>query len=183
MPRHLRSQGQPTEKPSYLQNSFGGSVGGPLNIPHIYHGGSKTFYFINYNGKRGENPFDQFLDRANLLERQGNFSQTTYTSGAAAGQPVQIFNPATNTAYANNTLPQINPAAQACCNIFPCRTCRAAYQNFHYVTSANSDSDDLNVRMNHSFGAAPASGRRGGGRNAPRNNLTLAFTITDRAPP
>ena len=46
--------GQPTEKPAYLQNSFGGSVGGPLNIPHIYHGGNKTFYFINYNGKRGK---------------------------------------------------------------------------------------------------------------------------------
>ena len=50
--------GQPTEKPGYLQNSFGGSVGGPLNIPHIYHGGTKTFYFINFNGKHGENPFD-----------------------------------------------------------------------------------------------------------------------------
>jgi hypothetical protein len=49
------------------------------------------------------------------------------------------------------------------------------YQNFHYVTSATSDSDDLNIRLNHSFGAAPAGGRRGGGRNAPRNNLTFGF--------
>jgi hypothetical protein len=49
------------------------------------------------------------------------------------------------------------------------------YQNFHYVTSANSDSDDLNIRLNRSFGAAPVRGRRGGGRNAPRNNLTFGF--------
>ena len=49
------------------------------------------------------------------------------------------------------------------------------YQNFHYVTSATSDSDDLNVRVNHSFGAAPAGGRRGGGRNAPRNSLQIGF--------
>ena len=95
--------GQPTEKPSYLQNSFGGSVGGPLNIPHIYHGGAKTFYFINYNGKRAENPFDQFSTVPTPLERQGNFSQTTYSSGAQAGSlPVRIFNPATNTQYPNN---------------------------------------------------------------------------------
>src|ERR1700689_4764383 len=104
--------GQPTEKPAYLQNSFGGSVGGPLNIPHIYHGGTKTFYFINYNGRRAENPFDPFSTVPTLLEREGNFSQTTYNSGAAAGQPVQIFNPATNTAYGNSTIPQINPVAQ-----------------------------------------------------------------------
>jgi len=44
------------------------------------------------------------------------------------------------------------------------------------VTSATSDSDDLNVRVNHSFGAAPAGGRRGGGgRNAPRNSLQVGF--------
>src|SRR5208282_1557697 len=86
-------------KPAYQQNNFGGSVGGPLNIPHIYHGGSKTFYFINYNGKHGENPFDQFSTVPTLAERQGNFSAVTYTSGTAQGQPVQIFNPATNAPF------------------------------------------------------------------------------------
>jgi hypothetical protein len=51
-----------------------------------------------------------------------------------------------------------------------------SFQNFHFVTSANSDSDDLNIRLNRTFGAAPAGGgRRGGGRNAPRNNLTFGF--------
>jgi hypothetical protein len=168
--------GQPTEKPPYLQNSFGGSVGGPLNIPHIYHGGAKTFYFINYNGKRAENPFDQFSTVPTPLERQGNFSETTYSSGTQAGPlPVRIFNPATNTQYANNTIPQINPAAQALLQYIPLPNLPGSYQNFHYVTSANSDSDDLNIRVNRSFGAAPVRGRRGGGRNAPRNNLTFGF--------
>jgi trimeric autotransporter adhesin len=170
--------GQPTEKPAYLQNSFGGSVGGPLNIPHIYHGGSKTFYFINYNGKRAENPFDQFSTVPTLLERQGNFSQTTYPSGAS----VEIFNPATNAPFPCNppvqpcnTIPQINPAAQGLLQYIPMPNLPGSYQNFHYVTSANSDSDDLNLRLNHTFGTAPVRGRRGGGRNAPRNNLTLGF--------
>ena len=167
--------GAPKEKPAYLQNSFGGSVGGPLNIPHLYRGGSKTFYFVNYNGRRSENPFDQFSTVPTLLERQGNFSQTTYTSGAAAGQPVQIFNPATNTAYANSTIPQINSAALGLLQYIPLPNLPGNFQNFHFVTSANSDSDDLNVRLNRTFGAAPVRGRRGGGRNAPRNNLSIGF--------
>jgi hypothetical protein len=163
--------GQPTEKPEYLQNSFGGSVGGPLNIPHIYHGGSKTFYFINFNGKHGENPFDQFSTVPTLLERQGNFSQATY----ASGQSVKIFIPGTDTEYPNNTIPQINPAAQALLQYIPLPNLPGNLQNFHFVTSATSDSDDLNIRVNHSFGAAPAGRRRGGGRNSPQNSLQIGF--------
>ncbi|MGA9391887.1 MAG: TonB-dependent receptor, partial [Candidatus Sulfotelmatobacter sp.] len=164
--------GEPTEQPAYLQNSFGGSVGGPLNIPYIYHGGSKTFYFINFNGKQGDNPFDQFSTVPTLLERQGNFSQTINTSTRA---PVQIFNPATNTAYPNATLPQINPVALGLLQYIPLPNLPGSYQNFRYVTSTTSDRDDLNIRVNHSFGAAPARGRRGGGRNAPRNSLQIGF--------
>jgi hypothetical protein len=179
--------GQPTEKPAYLQNSFGGSVGGPLNIPHILHAGNKTFYFINYNGKRAENPFDQFSTVPTLLERQGNFSQTT----SPTGQLAEIFNPATGIAYPGNQLPQppatctptsapvlgdISCAALGLLPYIPLPNLPGDFQNFHYVTSATSDSDDLNIRLNRTFGAAPAgTGRRGGGRNAPRNNLTFGF--------
>jgi hypothetical protein len=181
--------GQPTEKPSYLQNSFGGSVGGPLNIPHIYHGGSKTFYFINYNGKRAENPFDQFSTVPTQSERNGDFSGATYTSGAAMGQPVVIFNPITGTT-GNQISPPAFTSSGACIPTPGAISCIAEgllpyiplpnlpgnYQNLHYVTSANSDSDDLNIRLNHTFGAAPVRGRRsGGGRNAPRNSLQFGF--------
>ena len=37
--------GQPTVKPDYNQSRFGAFLGGPLNIPKIYHGGTKTFFF------------------------------------------------------------------------------------------------------------------------------------------
>lgn len=169
--------GQPPENPSYLQNSFGGSVGGPLNIPHIYNGGSKTFYFINFNGKLGEVPYDQFSTVPTLLERQGNFSQSTYTSGASVGLPVKIFNPATNTPYANSTLPAINPLAQGLLQYIPLPNLPGNYENFRSVTTTTSDSDDLNVRVNRSFGATPVRGRRGGGggRRGPQNNLAIGF--------
>jgi hypothetical protein len=169
-------QGEPATNPAYVQNSFGGSIGGPLNIPRIYHGGTKTFFFVNYNGKRGENPFDQFSTVPTLLERQGNFSQTTYTSGPQAGQPVEIYNPATNAPYLNNTIPLINPVAVGLLPYIPMPNLPGDFQNFHFVTSTTSDSDDLNVRINHTFGAAPAGGRRGGGgRGAPRNNFNFGL--------
>ncbi|MGB6988678.1 MAG: TonB-dependent receptor [Candidatus Sulfotelmatobacter sp.] len=191
--------------PSYEQNSFGGSVGGPLNIPKIYHGGTKTFFFANYNGRRGENPFDQFSTVPSLAERQGNFSALCLTgfnsSGVcndvnSSGQTVdQIYsvNPVTSasTPYAGNVIPGF--ASQTCpwttsstsgpANIaaelleyIPCPNLPGPTQNFHYVTSTTSDSDDLNIRVNHTIGAAPAGGgRRGGGGRRPGNNLTFGF--------
>lgn len=167
--------GAPARNPSYVQNSFGGSVGGSLNIPKLYHGGNKTFYFVNYNGRRGESPFDQFSTVPTLLERQGNFSQTTYTSGLEAGQPVQIYNPATNTPFAGSIIPSINPAAQVLLKYIPLPNLPGTFQNFHFVTSSTNDGDDLNVRINHSFGGAQLGRRRGGGRNARRNTLTFGL--------
>ena len=144
---------------------------------------------MNYNGKRGDNPFDQFSTVPTALERQGNFSQTTYPSGAAAGQPVQIFNPATNAPFPANIISQINPAAAGLLPFIPMPNLPGSFQNFHFVTSAENSSDDLNVRINHSFGAAPTRGRRGGGRGGLRNNLTFglhyhgsASTITNPFP-
>ena len=161
--------GEPATNPAYVQNSFGGSVGGPLNIPKVYHGGTKTFFFVNYNGRRGENPFDQFSTVPTLLERQGNFSQTQLK-----GQAVNVKDPATGSPFTSDTLPQINPIAQGLLQYVPTPNLPGDFQNFHFVTSANNSSDDLNVRVNHTLGAAPAGGRRRG-PGAPRNNLNVGF--------
>ena len=38
------------------QNDFGGSLGGFLDIPHLYNGRDKTFFFFSYEGLRLEQP-------------------------------------------------------------------------------------------------------------------------------
>jgi hypothetical protein len=204
--------GQPVEKPGYLQNSFGGSIGGPLNIPHVYHGGTKTFYFVNFNGKHGENPFDQFSTVPTQAERNGDLSflcKTGFTGPVVNGISTcgdtatingvltyvdQIYNPSSTnpttgmrSPYANNLIPGLgtgttcptagpyNSIPQALLQYIPCPNLPGTFQNFHFVTAAISDSDDLNMRVNHSFGAAPAGGRRSGGRNAPQNSLQVGF--------
>ena len=34
------------------RNQFGGDIGGPLSIPHLYNGKDKSFFFVDYEGQR-----------------------------------------------------------------------------------------------------------------------------------
>jgi hypothetical protein len=48
-----REQGKPLDpKPPDTQNDFGFTVGGPVYLPHLYHGRNKTFFFFDYEGFR-----------------------------------------------------------------------------------------------------------------------------------
>ena len=62
------------------------------------------------------------------------------------------------------TTPSANqhPTAQGLLKYIPLPNLPGNYQNFHYVTSANSNSDDLNIRLNHSVTERPRAdaGRR-----------------------
>jgi hypothetical protein len=40
--------GHEVPKPSHYDERFGGNLGGPLKIPHIYNGSDKTFFFVKY---------------------------------------------------------------------------------------------------------------------------------------
>jgi len=167
--------GSPEAKPAYEQNKFGGSIGGPLNIPKIYHGGDKTFFFVNYSGSRGENPFDEFSTVPTLAERNGIFEGVLYPAGPDFGQQVKIFEPGTSTEFSNNTITNINPAAAELLKFIPMPNVPGrTEQNFYYATSAISDSDDLNIRLNRTLGATTPRARRGG-RGGSRNSLSIGF--------
>src|SRR5208283_397195 len=163
--------GQPTTTPAYLQQRFGAAIGGPLIIPHIYNGASKTFFFLHYNGTLGDTPYSFFSTVPTLLERGGNFSQTL-----ANGQPVQIFNPATGLPFASATIPQsmINSAAEGLLAYIPLPNLPGQFQNFRYVTAAKNDSNDFNIRLNQALGSASAGPGRGRNRG-PQNNLNIGF--------
>ena len=40
------------ETPKIVMNDFGGTLGGPVSIPHLYHGRDRSFFFISYEGLR-----------------------------------------------------------------------------------------------------------------------------------
>ncbi len=79
-------------------NTFGGSLGGPLSIPHFYNGKNKTFFFLDYEGNRRSTALaEQFLVPTQA-ERNGDL---TALGGA-------VISPA-----------NINPTATALLNYYP----------------------------------------------------------------
>jgi len=43
-------------EPAIRQNDFGGTLGGPVEVPGFYHGKDKTFFFVSYEGLRLTSP-------------------------------------------------------------------------------------------------------------------------------
>jgi hypothetical protein len=155
--------GQDLKKSAYMQNNITATVGGPLVIPHIVKSTS-TSYTVSYQGTRNTTPNDWFSTVPTLAERSGDFSQTTIRNGAEAGNPVQIFDPITHTPIANNIIPQssLDPASVGLLKFIPVPNQPGSTQNFHYTTATTNNSNNFNVRFNHSF-ANPQ--QQGGGRN------------------
>ncbi|MBZ5563530.1 MAG: TonB-dependent receptor, partial [Acidobacteriia bacterium] len=38
------------DRPAYKRNQYGGVIGGPVYLPHLYNGGDRSFWFFNYEG-------------------------------------------------------------------------------------------------------------------------------------
>ena len=85
-------KGVAPQQPGYVQQRFGGSLGGPLNIPKIYQGGTKTFFFLNYTGQRGETPYDVFSTVPTTAERGGIFADSLADTHTANQALINAFN-------------------------------------------------------------------------------------------
>ena len=178
--------GIPTDKASYNQARFGANIGGPLNIPKLFTGGNKWFFFAGWNGSRGSTPYDFFSTVPTAEERAGNFSNVTNRDGT----PVQIFNPATGQLFHyNGRMNAIDPAdissaAAALLQFIPKPNIAttASGQNFHLVASGTSESDAVSLRLIRNFGSAPSGpmqigGPGGGGarRGRRQNNINVGL--------
>jgi Carboxypeptidase regulatory-like domain/TonB-dependent Receptor Plug Domain/TonB dependent receptor len=65
-------------KPAERQNDFGGTLGGPIEVPRVYRGKDRSFFFFSYEGLR-------------LVEPQGAVATEVPTSGASG---VRVLAPA-----------------------------------------------------------------------------------------
>jgi hypothetical protein len=75
-----------TPRQSLQQNEYGGTVGGPVFIPHVYDGRNKTFFFFDYQGLKSTTPYNARTVVPTNLERSSNFTNlqdliTQYGSG------------------------------------------------------------------------------------------------------
>jgi hypothetical protein len=182
--------GVPAEQASYNQLRFGAFVGGPLKVPGLFDWSKTTFFAAGWNGTRGSTPYDAFSTVPTEAERGGNLSGLTSPNG----NPIVIYNPQTGQPFPNNSIDPtlFSPAAVALLNYIPLPNLPGTTQNFHYITSAESDTDSLSLRLIHNFAASSGPGGpiifgpgggaamggpggRGGGRRGPRNNVNVGF--------
>ena len=67
-------EGGPSTSPVDTQNDFGVTFGGPVNIPHLYNGKNKTFFFVDYEGFRFRNGGTNIDTLPPEAFRNGDFS-------------------------------------------------------------------------------------------------------------
>jgi hypothetical protein len=101
-----------TTKPKLVANTYGGSFGGPVVIPHLYNGHNRTFIFGAYEGWRHPSQTTENYKVPSTLMKQGDFSK--YNSAGFAG----LTNPSTGGSYGTK-LPSINAAAQKLLAFYP----------------------------------------------------------------
>jgi hypothetical protein len=131
-------------------NTFGGSLGGPVTIPKLYHGRDKTFFFVDYEGNRKTQSYPEQLLVPTAAERNGNLS-------ALVGSGAPLMNPFTGTPFPNNTIPTgscpacINPVAQALLNYYPLPNANLGVLNPSYnyqtlvPTPSNTNAFDIRL--------------------------------------
>ncbi len=155
--RDFFSPAQSTSK--YVQNDPGFTVGGPVEVPKVYDGRNKTFFFVDFNvtlAAQG-NVFSGLVPTD--LQRAGDFSQTF-----ASGQLVPIYDPTTAHAGANgttvrsqfpgNVIPanRIDPVAAQIVKFYPEPNGNFNGNNYSVTPSNHNDVWQYLGRIDQNFG-------------------------------
>jgi hypothetical protein len=112
----------------FHQNQFGGTIGGPILIPHLYNGRDKTFFFFSYQGTRNVQPQTPFTVPTvfSQSQRGGAFADLATAKGSSAfplvGDDGNTYPAGTPypTIFAGGTIPtaDLNPLAVKLMNQF-----------------------------------------------------------------
>lgn len=122
---------------------FGGSLSGPVTIPHLYNGHDRTFFFVNYEGRRERNPFSPTPYTVPTdAEKAGDFSAAPYTiydpaTTKCANQACTVY---TRSPFPGNIIPiqREDPVAKALLSYYPePNVPNAGFQN-NYVFGGTS---------------------------------------------
>src|SRR5580704_8345373 len=140
-------------------NTFGGSLGGPISIPHLFDGHNKTFFFVDYEGNRRTTAVAQQLVVPTQAERDGDLN----------GFGTNLVIPQTN----------ISATAKALLNYYPLPNVSGQngfnYENFQ-STPARTDGAD--IRIDHAITSKQSAYARFSRKNI-TSNFANAFLPND----
>lgn len=159
------------------QNDYGGNLGGPVVIPHIYNGKDKTFFFFNWEQYRHTLGGPITSTVPTLAQRGGDFSALLGSPRLDAnnnpilnpcdGTPIvngEIFDPLTTrtvggvqcrTAFAGNVIPsaRFSPAALKVLAYYPLPITPALSNNYTLSSASPLTNTTYSVRIDESVGS------------------------------
>ncbi len=142
-----------TNFPAFRLNQFGGSLGGPVVIPKVYHGKDKTFFFVDYEGFRNSVQIFELGNIPTARMRTGDFGEllpntiiydplTTIPNPSKPGAFLR-------TPFANNIIPSSrwDPISVRMINAYPTPTSSARINNYSAarIQVQNHDQGDIRV--------------------------------------
>jgi hypothetical protein len=143
----------------FHQNQFGGTIGGPIDIPHVYNGKDKSFFFFSYQGTRNTVPQSFGVPTVFTAdERNGAFPSLATSTGISA-TPLVGDNGTTyaagtpySTIFSAGQIPSadLNPLATKLTNQFvPLPNTTGNGYTFNPVTTGLDD--QYITRIDHNF--------------------------------
>ncbi|HEY6490414.1 MAG: TonB-dependent receptor [Terracidiphilus sp.] len=151
-----------TTKPDLHGATFGASIGGPVVLPHLYNGHSKTFFFGAYEGWR--HPAQETIQEVvpSTLMKQGDFSNYVEPDGAGGNSFAGLFDPNTGGTL-GTTIPsgQISQIALNALKQFypdpnvgdPSAYVDNGVANYQANVDASGHSDQFDLRGDQYFGS------------------------------
>jgi hypothetical protein len=150
--------GSPKSRVRY--NLYGGVISGPVVIPFLYNGRTKTFFTGSYEGQRQSNASLSTGTVFTNLMRTGNFSELCpagfNSSGictSTTGNNTQLINPTTQVAYTNNIIPSpINPVTAKILAYIPLATIAGVTNNYVNNIPEIVNTNNTLDRVDHNIG-------------------------------
>ena len=154
------------------RHQFGGTIGGPVIIPHLSHGKSTQFFFGYqrtqiHSGSGAHQITVPTLAEEGLTSSGGqlgyadysNLCTTGFTGGLCNTASQQIYNPFTGAAFSNNQIPSsvFDPASVAYAKAFPTASADASAGKIgnivNYFSASQNYLNEYDARVDHNFGA------------------------------
>src|SRR5450755_1441262 len=180
------------DKPHKAYNTFGASLGGPLAIPKLMHGRSKTFFFADFEANRRRFSTPLFLFVPSQAMRQGDFSSVS----------TPLIDPFTGQPYPGNRIPSggqcastqdcISPVATSLLNSYlPAPNINVSAANFgsqaNYLqqTPTPTDTNGFDVRFDRTITSKQSMFVRWSWKRLTAQSLTDAAlnTVNNFLPP
>jgi len=135
-------------KPKIIMNNFGGFVGGPLSVPHLYNGHDKTFFFASYEALRLPRETPLVISVPSLAMRSGNIQSYLQSKNVTA-----VYNYDGVTPLDPTNVPVSPTAASLLSTLFPLpnRGSADSYQNnyaINFPAPISSNQGDLRLDQN-----------------------------------